>query len=63
MAVAGAEIMGRTLGIDRAGYGTVDPKVEFIDIERDWNALGVASIAGRYQFSSYGDFRALLEQG
>ena len=39
-------ILGETLDVDRAGYGTVDPVAETITIERDWNAPGVESLAG-----------------
>jgi len=30
-----AEVMARTLGLDRAGYGIVDAARDSIDIERD----------------------------
>ncbi|MFJ7441611.1 PAS domain S-box protein [Methylorubrum thiocyanatum] len=63
MAAAGAEIMARTLGLDRAGYGTVDEPLEHVEIERDWTAPGVASVAGRHRFANYGEVRAGLEQG
>ncbi|WP_238296716.1 PAS domain S-box protein, partial [Methylobacterium soli] len=63
MAAVGAEIMARTLGLDRAGYGTVDGTLEHVVIERDWTAPGVASIAGRHRFDDYGRVRAGLEQG
>ena len=63
MAAVGAEIMARTLGLDRAGYGTVDEMLEHIEIERDWTAPGVASIAGRHRFDDYGEVRAGLAQG
>ena len=63
MAAAGAEIMARTLGLDRAGYGTVDEALEHIEVERDWTAPGVASLAGRHRFDDYGEVRAGLERG
>ncbi len=63
MAAVGAEIMARTLGLDRAGYGTVDDALEHIEIERDWTAPGVASVAGRHRFEDYGEVRTGLEQG
>ncbi|MBP2492576.1 MULTISPECIES: PAS domain S-box protein [Methylobacterium] len=63
MAAVGAEIMARTLGLDRAGYGTVDEALEHIEIERDWTAPGVASVAGRHRFDDYGEVRAGLEEG
>ena len=63
MAAVGAEIMARTLGLDRAGYGTVDNTLEHVEIERDWTAPGVASVAGRHRFEDYGEVRAGLEHG
>ena len=63
MSYAAAEVMARTLGLDRAGYGTVDVAVDTIDIERDWTAPGVASIAGRHRFDDYGEVRAGLADG
>jgi len=63
MAAVGAEIMARTLGLDRAGYGTVDAMLEHIEIERDWTAPGVPSIAGRHRFDDYGEVRAGLSEG
>jgi PAS domain S-box-containing protein len=63
MAAVGAEIMARTLGLDRAGYGTVDEAMEHVEIERDWTAPGVASVAGRHRFDEFGEVRAGLAQG
>ena len=63
MTAAGAEIVGRTLGATRAGFGRVVGDVEFIDIEPDWTAPGQESLAGRHQFDDYGDIRAHLRRG
>ncbi|GJD55592.1 PAS domain S-box protein [Methylobacterium dankookense] len=63
MAHVAAEVMASTLGLDRAGYGTVDETLEHIEIERDWTAPGVPSVAGRHRFDDYGDVRAGLEEG
>ena len=63
MAAVGAEIMARTLGLDRAGYGTVDEALEHIEIERDWRSPGVASVAGHHRFDDYGEVRATLSEG
>ncbi len=63
MAYAAAQIMARTLGLDRAGYGTVDAALGTIDIERDWTAPGVASVAGRHRFDNYGEVLAGLADG
>ncbi|TNC09177.1 PAS domain S-box protein [Methylobacterium terricola] len=63
MAYAAAEVMARTLGLDRAGYGTVDAALKTIDIERDWTAPGVSSVAGQHRFGDYGDVQAGLVDG
>ncbi|MDH2312406.1 GAF domain-containing protein [Methylobacterium brachiatum] len=60
---AAAEIVGRTLGASRAGFGRIVGAVEEIEIEPDWTAPGVASIAGRHVFSDYGDIRGHLRRG
>ena len=54
IAYAAAEILGRSLNVSRAGYGTIDPKAETITIERDWNAPGIESLDGVLHFRDYG---------
>lgn len=51
-----AEILGRTLGASRVGYGTIDPVAETLHVVRDWNAPGVESLAGTLQLRHYGSF-------
>ena len=63
MTRAAAEIVGRTLGVTRAGFGRVEGDVEHIIIEPDWYAAGQVSIAGRHRFEDYGDIRAHLARG
>ncbi|WP_218014120.1 PAS domain-containing protein [Rubellimicrobium roseum] len=60
--VAG-RILAETLGVDRAGYGTVDSLTETIAIERDWNAPGVRSLAGRLRFRDFGSYIEELLRG
>ena len=60
---AAAELLGRALGVSRAGYGTVDLAAETITIERDWNAPGVASLAGVLHFRDYGSYIDDLKRG
>ena len=45
IAQTAAELLGRTLGISRAGYGRVDPSGQYVTIERDWTNGTVSSIA------------------
>ena len=63
LAYAAAEILGRTLEVSRAGYGTVDLRAGTITIERDWNAPGIASLAGVLRFADYGSYIEDLRRG
>ncbi len=63
LAFAAAEILGRTLGLSRAGYGTVDPVAETIAIERDWSAPGFESLLGVRRFRDYGSYIEDLKRG
>jgi signal transduction histidine kinase len=63
LAYASSEILGRTLGVSRAGYGTIDAANETIFIERDWNAPGIGSIAGTLHFRDYGSYIEDLKRG
>ena len=59
-----AEILGRTLGVRRAGYGRVDASGHEIVVERDWCAdASIASVAGRHRFGTYGTFLENLLRG
>jgi signal transduction histidine kinase len=63
MSFAAAEILGTTLNVSRAGYGTINPVAETIHIERDWNAGGIKSLAGTLQFRDYGSYIEDLRRG
>ncbi|RZM04342.1 MAG: response regulator [Variovorax sp.] len=63
LAYAAAEILGRQLQVDRAGYGIVDTTAETITIERDWTAPGVPSLAGVLHFRDYGSYIDDLRRG
>jgi PAS domain S-box-containing protein len=56
LAYATAEILGRTLGVSRAGYGIVDRTAETITVKRDWNAPGIVTIAGVLKFREHGTY-------
>jgi len=58
-----SEILGRALGVSRAGYGVVDVVAETITIDHDWNMPGVTSIAGVLQFREYGSYIEDLKAG
>ena len=63
LSFAAAEILGRTLGVSRAGYGTIDTAAETVTIERDWNAPGIESLAGVLRFRDYGSYIEDLKRG
>lgn len=63
VAYAAAEIVGRTLGVSRVGYGTIDPVLETITIERDWSATGISTLAGTLHFRDYGSYIDDLKRG
>ena len=54
LSYASSELLGEVLGASRVGYGLIDPEAETITVERSWNAPGLPSVAGVYQFSDYG---------
>lgn len=56
-------IIGRALEVDRAGFGFVDDRVFSVEIEQDWTAAGIDSIAGRHRFDDYGAIRDHLVRG
>lgn len=51
---AAAEIVGRTLGAIRAGFGLLSEDGEFVEVASDWTLPGVRSVAGRHRFADYG---------
>jgi len=63
LAYRAAALLGQTLGVSRAGYGTIDPVAETITVIRDWNAPGIRTIAGTLQFREHGSYIDDLRQG
>jgi PAS domain S-box-containing protein len=60
---AAAEVLGRALGVSRAGYGTINKATETITIARDWNAPGIRTLAGVLHFRDYGSYIEDLKRG
>ncbi|MEO7635470.1 MAG: PAS domain-containing protein, partial [Sphingomicrobium sp.] len=58
-----SEILGRALGVTRAGYGLINEQDETIRIARDWHMPGMASIAGTLSFRAYGSYVEDLKLG
>lgn len=63
MAFTTAGIVGRVLSADRAGFASVDEAVETIDVQTDWTAPGIMSIAGLHRLNAYGDLHESLADG
>ena len=63
LAFAAAKVLGRTLGVSRAGYGTIDSQTETVTIERDWIAPGIQSIAGVLNLRDLGSYIDDLKRG
>jgi PAS domain S-box-containing protein len=63
IAQASAEVLARTMGVSRAGYGTVDTVAETITIARDFNQPGVSSIAGTLAFRDHGSYIEDIKRG
>ncbi|WP_295192853.1 PAS domain-containing protein [uncultured Brevundimonas sp.] len=63
IAQASAEVLAKTMGVSRAGYGTVDTGAETITIARDFNQPGVSSIAGVLSFRDYGSYIEDIKRG
>ena len=51
-----AAILGRALAVSRVGYGTIDLDAGTLHVVRDWNAPGVATLAGVTPLRDYGSF-------
>jgi PAS domain S-box-containing protein len=63
LSFAAAELLGRAMDVNRAGYGTIDLAAETVTIERDWNAPGIRSLAGVLRFRDYGSYIDDLKRG
>jgi signal transduction histidine kinase/PAS domain-containing protein len=60
---AASTILGETLNVSRASYGTIDLDAETLTVERDWLAPGVESLAGTLRLRDYGSFIDSLKRG
>ncbi|MCJ2061737.1 PAS domain-containing protein [Methylobacterium sp. J-088] len=58
-----AEILGRTLGLSHAGYGSVHHDSEAIDVGQGWTASGLPSVNGIHAFRDYGSYIENLKGG
>ena len=60
---AASKILGETLNVSRASYGTIDPVAETLTVERDWLAPDVEFLAGTLNLRDYGSFIDSLKRG
>src|SRR5262249_31647135 len=63
MARVAAEIVGRTLGASRSGFGLLSQDGESVEVETDWAAAGFRSVVGRHRFADYGRLADDLRAG
>ena len=56
MAFVASEIIGTTLDVERAGYGTIDAARETITFAGSWTKQGTSSLAGTLQFRDFGSY-------
>ena len=53
---AASEAIGRNLRVSRVGYGSIDADTDTLEVERDWCAPGVETLAGVTRLRDYGSF-------
>ncbi|MET0980642.1 MAG: ATP-binding protein [Telluria sp.] len=58
-----SRILGETLGASRAGFGVIDADCDTMHVSRDWQAEGVATLAGALDLRRFGDFVDELRLG
>nr|WP_245215027.1 PAS domain S-box protein [Pararoseomonas indoligenes] len=63
MAYVAAEIMGRTLGVSRAGYGIMSADAEILTIDRNWTRPGTGSATGQFRLRDFGSYLGDLQRG
>jgi PAS domain S-box-containing protein len=63
IAALGAQLLGETLGLSRAGFARVDLDTQTLSIERDWSNGQAAGIAGSYPFAVFGSALDRLRRG
>jgi PAS domain S-box-containing protein len=58
-----AEMLGRRLGVGRAGYGETDGSEKFFAVERDWTDGVMPSFIGRHRLDDFGPIIRELRAG
>lgn len=60
---AAAEVLGKTLGLSRCGYGSIDVSQETLEVTRDWSRAGSPTLQGTYPLWRFGSFVDELKNG
>ncbi|MBU4612563.1 PAS domain-containing protein [Achromobacter sp. GG226] len=63
LAMLASELLGRALGANRVGYGTIDELTATLHCAGDWTLPGVPSVAGLTPLRHYGSFIDDMQQG
>lgn len=54
------EVIGRTLGLSRVSFGTVDPRLAEVEVKADWRAGDLESGVGVHALDRFGDLAQAL---
>jgi PAS domain S-box-containing protein len=63
IALAASKLLGETLQISRAGYGTIDAVSDTLHVEREWDAPGIEPLPAIVSLRDYGAFVDDLKLG
>jgi PAS domain S-box-containing protein len=63
MQAAASEVIGKVLGVDRVGYGSMEEDGETFTVPSDWTVPDCPSLAGTYRIDDYGLYAADLRAG
>ncbi|UAK25725.1 PAS domain S-box protein [Sphingomonas nostoxanthinifaciens] len=63
MQAAASEVIGKALGVDRVGYGSMEEDGETFTVPTDWTVPECPSLAGTYRIDDYGDYAVDLRAG
>lgn len=63
IAFAAAQLLGRTMRVSRAGYGTIDTVTDTLHVDRDWRAPGIAPLPAIVPLRDYGSYIDDLKRG
>jgi PAS domain S-box-containing protein len=53
VASVASDVLGRTLAVSRAGYARIDLRADTFEVETDWTAPGVTTLAGSHSLAAF----------